>query len=212
VDGRHSRWQILCLYLPTRRLRPIYPGWSDLGTVVPVRRACPTTRAIFPLRPHYLADKTFESIRLFNDDLLYAAKALEGFLNGESLVLVIEIGSASRLLPGDAEVGSWTMIMNYANALDLAARATFFKVGHHGSHNATPISFIREHLLAKTPAVISTQAGPGNYRNGIPFQDLLQAMSARRISVARSDTKLGSRRGMFRGGPNGNWIDCFAPC
>src|SRR5262249_36009171 len=49
-------------------------------------------------------NRTLQSIRLFNDDLLYAAKALDGFLNGESLVLVLEIGSARLLLPGDAEV------------------------------------------------------------------------------------------------------------
>ena len=27
-------------------------------------------------------------------------------------------------------------------ALELAATATFLKVGHHGSHNATPIKFV----------------------------------------------------------------------
>lgn len=57
--------------------------------------------------------------------------------------------------------------MNNADALELAASATFLKVGHHGSHNATPISFINEHLPTKTPAMISTLAGLGNYRNGI---------------------------------------------
>lgn len=119
-----------------------------------------------PSRPPF-QEKTLDAIRLFNDDLFYAAKAVDGFLNGESIVLVLEVGRAPLLLSADAEVGSWTMIMNNADALELAASATFLKVGHHGSHNATPISFINEHLPTKTPAMISTQAGPGNYRNGI---------------------------------------------
>lgn len=111
---------------------PFSPGWR-----VPVDR--------LPSRPPF-QEKTLDPIRLFNDDLFYAAKAVDGFLNGESIVLVLEVGRVRLLLPADAEVGSWTMIMNNADALELAASATFLKVGHHGSHNATPISFINEHL------------------------------------------------------------------
>src|SRR4029453_8123544 len=124
-------------------------------------------------------DKSLQAIRLFNDDLLYAAKALDGFLNGESLVLVLEVGSARLLLPGDAEVGAWNTIMNNADALELAASATFLKVGHHGSHNATPITFIEKHLPKKTPAMISTQEGDGRYRSGIPLDRLLERMKVR---------------------------------
>jgi hypothetical protein len=39
---------------------------------------------MLPARRPFL-DKSLDAIRLFNDDLLYAAKALDGFLNGESL-------------------------------------------------------------------------------------------------------------------------------
>lgn len=157
-------------------------------------------------------EKTLDAIRLFNDDLLFAAKAIDGFLNGESIVLVLEIGLARLLLPGDAEVGSWTMIMNNADALELAATATFLKVGHHGSHNATPLNFINEHLPTSTPAVISTQAGPGKYRNGIPLQRLLDAMDARKMQFARSDKPPKSRKGIFTPDKNDRWVDCAVPC
>src|SRR6202041_1499261 len=100
-------------------------------------------------------DKSLDAIRLFNDDLMYTAKALDGFLNGESLVLVLEIGAARLLLPGDAEVGTWMTILGNPTALELAASATFVKIGHHGSHNATPLMFVREHLAENTSAVIS---------------------------------------------------------
>jgi beta-lactamase superfamily II metal-dependent hydrolase len=163
-----------------------------------------------PRRPFH--DTTLQSIRLFNDDLLYAAKALEGFLNGESLVLVLEVGCARLLLPGDAEVGTWTMIMNNADALELAARATFLKIGHHGSHNATPISFINEHLPRKIPAVISTQEGTGKYRKGIPLDRLLDTMSARSMPYVRSDIPPASQQGIFQPDREGRWIDCFIPC
>jgi beta-lactamase superfamily II metal-dependent hydrolase len=163
-----------------------------------------------PRRP--FQDTTLQSIRLFNDDLLYAAKTLDGFLNGESLVLVLEIGTARLLLPGDAEVGAWTTIMNNADALELAASATFMKVGHHGSHNATPITFIDKHLPKKTPAMISTQEGPGKYRSGIPLEKLLERMDLRKMPYVRSDRPPIESYGIFTPDPEGRWVDCVIPC
>lgn len=163
-----------------------------------------------PRRP--FQDKTLQSIRLFNDDLLYAAKALDGFLNGESLVLVLEIGRARLLLPGDAEVGAWTTIMKNGDALELAASATFLKVGHHGSHNATPITFIDQHLPKKTPVMISTQEGPGRYRSGIPLEKLLERMDVRKMPYVRSDRPLIESSGIFTRDPKGRWVDCIIPC
>ncbi len=156
--------------------------------------------------------KVLKKIRLFNDDLLNAAKALDGFLNGESLVLVLEIGSARLLLTGDAEVGTWTTILENADALSLAASATFLKVGHHGSHNATPLMFVRDHLAKTTATVISTQEGPGRYRNGIPLDKLLDELKARAMPFARSDKAPAKANKLFAPGPGGKWIDCAIPC
>jgi beta-lactamase superfamily II metal-dependent hydrolase len=154
-------------------------------------------------------DSTLQTIRLFNDDLLYAAKALEGFINGESLVLVLEIGNARLLLTGDAEVGTWTTILNNEAARTIAASATFVKVGHHGSHNATPIVFVREHLAKTVPAIISTQEGTGKFRNGIPLKDLLNALKARGMPFVRSDHPT-PVKGLFK--PGEKWVDCTIPC
>jgi beta-lactamase superfamily II metal-dependent hydrolase len=102
--------------------------------------------------------------------------------------------------------------MNNADALELAASATFLKVGHHGSHNATPITFIDKHLPKKTPAVISTQEGAGTYRNGIPLQKLLERMDARKMPYVRSDRLPIKPYGIFRPDPEGRWVDCSIPC
>lgn len=177
---------------------PFSPEWRVLADRLPSNRP--------------FQQKTLDAIRLFNDDLFYAAKALDNFLNGESIVLVLEIGRARLLLPGDAEVGSWTAIMNNADALELAAAATFLKVGHHGSHNATPIMFINDHLPTKTPAMISTQAGPGNYRNGIPLQKLLDTMDTHKMPFVRSDKPPTTSKGIFTPGSKDRWVDCAIPC
>lgn len=151
-------------------------------------------------------------IREFNDDLLYAAKALEGFLNGESLVLVVEIGKARLLLTGDAEVGAWTTILENADALAIASGATLVKIGHHGSHNATPLVFIREHLARAVPALISTQKGEGQFRNGIPLKALLDEMTKRGMPFVRSDVPPAAAKGFCKPGPKKKWVDCTVPC
>jgi beta-lactamase superfamily II metal-dependent hydrolase len=179
-------------------ISPFSPEWRVLDDRLPSHRP--------------FQQKTLDAIRLFNDDLFYAAKALDGFLNGESIVVVLEIGHARLLLPGDAEVGSWTAIMNNADALELAATATFLKVGHHGSHNATPITFITDHLPARTPAMISTQEGPGNYRNGIPLPKLLDTMKERQMPFVRSDKTADASRGIFTRDSRDRWVDCVIPC
>jgi hypothetical protein len=157
-------------------------------------------------------ESTLQSIRLFNEDLAHAAKALEGFLNGESLVLLLEFGKARLLLTGDAEVGAWTTILNDPEALALAASATLVKIGHHGSHNATPISFVREHVAEKTPALISTQAGPEKFRNGIPFKDLTDILATRKMPFSRSDRAAPGVKGLFTVDPQKRWVDCAIPC
>jgi hypothetical protein len=45
------------------------------------------------------------------------------------------------LFPGDAEIESWSTWENsHADVDDLLARTVLYKVGHHGSINATPTS------------------------------------------------------------------------
>lgn len=205
-----------------RKQRKVPASWGVAGGVVasaasPAEGGSPfgpewrvPQERLPPRRP--LADASLRSIRLFNDDLLHAARAVDGFLNGESIVLVLEVGEARLLLPGDAEVGTWQHILSDNKAAALAASATFLKVGHHGSHNATPLVFVQEQLAKKTPAIISTQEGPGNYRNGIPLDGLLAAMKHREMPYARSDKAPKKAQGIFTPGAGGRWIDCEIPC
>jgi hypothetical protein len=71
------------------------------------------------------------------------ALALDSATNNTSLALAIELtGSRDVLLfPADAQVGNWLSWHdikweNFTTA-DLLCRTRFYKVGHHGSHNAT---------------------------------------------------------------------------
>ncbi|WP_460881132.1 MBL fold metallo-hydrolase [Pontibacter rugosus] len=74
------------------------------------------------------------------------ALALDSNTNNTSLVLAFEIAKEKVLLfPGDAQVGNWLSWDKYSweeegreiTGADLVKRTILYKVGHHGSHNAT---------------------------------------------------------------------------
>jgi len=99
------------------------------------------------------------------------ALQLDSDTNNTSLVLAFELVDSGRVLlfPGDAQVGNWlswhegiewTVEQNgkprTVNAKDLLERTVLYKVGHHGSHNATLREkglemMVSEHLTAMIP-------------------------------------------------------------
>lgn len=146
-----------------------------------------------------------------NADPLFAAQALDDMINSTSLVLILQIGAARLLLPGDAEWGTWKTILENERARALLRGVTFIKIGHHGSHNATSKSLV-ELLPNGIPAMIPTQEGKGTYRNDIPLPDLIAALQGRGIRAVRSD-KLGEAiPDGFTLGPDGKWVDAIVPC
>ncbi len=79
---------------------------------------------------------------------------LDSYTNNTCLAFAIELGEPGKgkvlLFPGDAQVGNWLSWGNLkwevedakgekkeVSALDLLKRTVLYKVGHHGSHNAT---------------------------------------------------------------------------
>ncbi|OPZ83465.1 MAG: Amidohydrolase [bacterium ADurb.Bin429] len=95
----------------------------------------------------YLTDKAWQRL---GADWLGTAEQLallrDTWMNNTSLVLAIELpGSASRpvlLFVGDAQYGNWISWQTLtfpdgATGVDLLRRTVLYKVGHHGSENAT---------------------------------------------------------------------------
>ena len=85
-------------------------------------------------------------------DWLFAAewfaRKINVEVNNSSAVIAIELGQTGKVLlfPGDAQYGNWISWTDQPIPLgggaeisvkELLARTVFYKVGHHGSHNAT---------------------------------------------------------------------------
>jgi metallo-beta-lactamase superfamily protein len=93
---------------------------------------------------------TTDNWRLIDSDWLGGstelALQLDSLTNNTSLVLAIELADGDVLLfAADAQVGNWLSWQGLewevagkkVTGPDLLKRAIFYKVGHHGSHNAT---------------------------------------------------------------------------
>jgi hypothetical protein len=60
--------------------------------------------------------------------------------------------------------------------------------------------------------MISTQEGPGNYRNNIPLPELLTAFTTHDIQAVRSDKLPAPLPDGFVRGNEGEWVDVTVKC
>ena len=97
--------------------------------------------------------------------------------NNTSIVFVLEWRGWQLLFCGDAEMRSWRMMQSRLTPVH------FLKVGHHGSHNATPPDAILERVLPASPsdgrrrsALVSTCCG--SYA-GVPHAPTLARIARR---------------------------------
>ena len=116
---------------------------------------------------------------------LSVAVKLESAVNGTSLMMMFEMGKACLFFPGDAQNGTWKAALNDPEWRELMARTNFYKIGHHGSHNATPKEFAFDVLKKGFKAMASVQ--PIKMFKFIPKTELMTALKGKPGDIARSD-------------------------
>lgn len=72
------------------------------------------------------------------DQLLGIVRSLDKAMNNTSVILVFEFGGQRLLFPGDAQIENWEYALGRADLAKLLRGIDIYKVGHHGSRNATP--------------------------------------------------------------------------
>jgi len=113
------------------------------------------------------------------------AVKLEEAVNGTSLMLMLQIGKAFLLFPGDAQWGTWQCARNDSEWFRLLEKTNFYKVGHHGSHNATPKEFVTDILKENFLAMVPVR--PIKKFKRIPRVPLMEALRNKPGKVVRSD-------------------------
>jgi beta-lactamase superfamily II metal-dependent hydrolase len=138
--------------------------------------------------------------RLYCSTLLFALDDSE-LKNNTSVVLLLEWRGKRLLFTGDVQHTGWEVMEAQDNQLPAADRQltgplAFLKVGHHGSHNATPFwpagppqPAILDSLLPterQNEAVTAVSVTPHGSYDNIPLEGLLGELG-RRAHVRRTD-------------------------
>jgi len=134
--------------------------------------------------------------RVMDNPEMELAATLEKSINGTSLVLIFRVGKAVLLFPGDAQWGTWNEILEDERTRRLLKDLSFYKVGHHGSHNATPRRFVEELLPPTALAMIPTDMV--KQWPLIPKPELLQALQDRGVAFVRGDVADAAEDRRFR--------------
>lgn len=127
------------------------------------------------------------------NSLLRIVRILDDVLNNTSVILLFAVPGAQplRLLfPGDAQIENWEyalkVVAEHDANLDLLRSVDLYKVGHHGSRNATPRTLFNlwtEPATATRPmtAMLSTKAGVhgDSPATAVPRKTLVAALDTR---------------------------------
>jgi hypothetical protein len=74
------------------------------------------------------------------EQLLQIVRSLDQEMNNTSVILLFQIGKKKLLFPGDAQIENWQYALGQKRYQTLLTSVNLYKVGHHGSLNATPKS------------------------------------------------------------------------
>lgn len=126
---------------------------------------------------------------LTGQGLLEIVRQLDKQMNNTSLILLFEVFGKRLLFPGDAQLENWSYALseapNSADVREMLADVDFYKVGHHGSLNATPRKALwgrfRKRKGRQLKTMMSTMPGKHGKkesRTEVPRGTLLQALKS----------------------------------
>lgn len=155
-----------------QKVAPLFPGFT-------VDRPA----GHFPIDTRWIIS---QAKRLRADQMLRLVRILDNVLNNTSLILLFRCGSKSILFPGDAQIENWSFALSQAAVRQKLKKVDLYKVGHHGSLNATPKSlwelFDRKSAddnpdrLMTLMSTMAHKHGDEERRTEVPRQTLVQAL------------------------------------
>jgi hypothetical protein len=115
--------------------------------------------------------------------LLRIVETLDDAMNNTSLILYFSVGARRLLFPGDAQIENWSYCLQPGKAAALGADLAdvdLYKVGHHGSRNATPRQLVEGWRKSRRnlTSVMSTMPGVHGKREAtaVPRATLIAAL------------------------------------
>jgi hypothetical protein len=183
--------------MTTAANKPLFPNETAIAGVSAPRRSRWFIRRMRQIH----AQQLFELVRIVDDAL-----------NNTSLILLFTIGKTKLLFPGDAQIENWQWALRHSERskqiLKKLEGVNLYKVGHHGSRNATPKTLWKlfKNRRKGLQTIMSTKSGkfPGRAGSGteVPRETLMKALAA--------ETKLTNTQ-EFKGTKNDYFRDIVIP-
>lgn len=121
---------------------------------------------------------------------LAIVRALDDAMNNTSLILLFEVAGKRFLFPGDAQIENWNYALKdapeAAENCRLLAGTDFYKVGHHGSLNATPKTLWnlfrkrggegKRNRLSTAVSTMANKHGSVSSKTEVPRRTLVKAL------------------------------------
>ena len=133
--------------------------------------------------------KKLDSVQLLNVQRI--VRELDTALNNTSVILLFEIGDKVLLFPGDAQLENWQYALKDQNLKKRLNKVSVYKVGHHGSANATPKSLWKlfNHRGKSKARLISLLSTKENHHSGVPRGSLVNALKSETIFHSTQEWK-----------------------
>lgn len=120
--------------------------WMLTAAAVSSNVVC-TNKPLFSRRYVRQDDGISEDVRWLTDRLarteaeqmLGIVTVLDNAMNNTSLILLLDVGGRKLLFPGDAQIENWEYALSHPKIVAELKDVAVYKVGHHGSRNATPL-------------------------------------------------------------------------
>jgi hypothetical protein len=154
------------------------------------RFTCPPDK-LKPELQSLLDGDEMDLLKGMGDDCAGLAAAFDRAVNNTSLVLLLQIGQIFLLFCGDAQWGTWKEALADREWQRLLRKTRLLKVGHHGSHNASPVDLIERALQPEEDpesrrfALVPVR--PVERWKNIPRKPLLNRLQELKWTVVRSD-------------------------
>lgn len=138
-----------------------------------------------PMSARWLASRLREAR---GQQVLEIVRILDKQMNNTSLILLFEAGNKKLLFPGDAQLENWQYALSVDKNLELLQDVDVYKVGHHGSLNATPKSMwaafrkrggaTKKGRLKTIMSTMPGKHGKDSSKTEVPRKTLLSALKS----------------------------------
>ena len=133
------------------------------------------------------------------------ALSVDNYLNNTSLCLLLQYNGKTLLFPGDAQWGNWQSWQSDWD--EILGDICFYKVGHHGSHNATPHEALNK-MTGKSVAAMASTDTVAAFNKGkfpVPYSKLVKAVKEKVGDRYAQSDQIAKAGAPFK--PGAAWVD-----